>query len=180
MQYIFYTQFKQLSFIYTVVKIKRSLMLSNRSSVAVNQRRTDNITGQKKTDSDPQTSTQKNTNLTKKNAGGLRCSGRVSMPFSASGTRRVIFVTFRWKVIKENRRMTFFSASEAFWIFKTELKIEKYISILPYNYMLNFCKFRCGGHRLPVETGRWHNASRADRVCHLCDSSDIGDGFHYL
>ena len=66
MQYIFYTQFKQLSFIYTVVKIKRSLMLSNRSSVAVNQRRTDNITDQKKTDSDPQTSTQKNTNLTKK------------------------------------------------------------------------------------------------------------------
>jgi hypothetical protein len=74
MQYIFYTQFKQLSFIYTVVKIKRSLMLSNRSSVAVNQRRTDNITDQKKTDSDPQTSTQKNTNLTKKNGGGLRCS----------------------------------------------------------------------------------------------------------
>ena len=46
--------------------------------------------------------------------------------------------------------------------------------------MLNFCKFRCGGHRLPVETGRWHNASRADRVCHLCDSADIGDGFHYI
>ena len=64
MQYIFYTQFKQLSFIYTVGKIKRSLMLSNRSSVDVNQRRTDNITDQKKADSDPQTSTQKNTNLT--------------------------------------------------------------------------------------------------------------------
>ena len=46
--------------------------------------------------------------------------------------------------------------------------------------MLNFCKFRCGGHRLPVETGRWHNASRADRLCHLCDSADIGDGFHYI
>jgi hypothetical protein len=50
-------------------------------------------------------------------------------------------------------------------LFKTELKIEEYISILPYNYMFNFCKFRCGGHRLPVETGRWHNVSRADRLC---------------
>jgi hypothetical protein len=54
-------------------------------------------------------------------------------------------------------------------IFKTELKIEKYISSLPYNYMFNFCKFRRGGHRLPVETERWHNVSRADRLCHLCD-----------
>ena len=63
-------------------------------------------------------------------------------------------------------------------IFKTELKIEKYISISSYNY--NFCKFRCGGHRLPVETGRWHNVSRADRSCRLCDSADIVDEFHYI
>ena len=53
-------------------------------------------------------------------------------------------------------------------IFKTELKIEKYISSLPYNYMFN-CKFKCGGHRLPVEMERWHNVSRADRLFHLCD-----------
>jgi len=43
-----------------------------------------------------------------------------------------------------------------------------------------FLNFRCGGHRLPVETGRWHNVSRADRLCHLCDSADIGDEFHYI
>ena len=46
--------------------------------------------------------------------------------------------------------------------------------------MFNFCKFRCGGHRLPVATGRWHNVSRAVRFCHLCDSADIGDEFHYI
>ena len=46
--------------------------------------------------------------------------------------------------------------------------------------MFNFCKFRCGGHRLPVETGRLHNVSRADRSCRLCDSADIGDAFHYI
>ena len=65
-------------------------------------------------------------------------------------------------------------------IFKTELKIEKYISMLPYSYMFNFCKFRCSGHRIPVETGSWHNVSRADRLCHICDSADIGDAFHYI
>ena len=39
-------------------------------------------------------------------------------------------------------------------IFSTELEIEKYISISSYNYMFNFCKFRWGGHQLPVETER--------------------------
>jgi hypothetical protein len=78
----------------------------------------------------------------------------------------------------ENMNST--SKGLCYWIFKTELKIEKYISIWPYNYMFNFCKFRCGGHRLPVETGRWHNVSRADRSCRLCDSADIGDAFHYI
>jgi hypothetical protein len=65
-------------------------------------------------------------------------------------------------------------------IFKTELKIKKYIYISSYNYMFNFCKFRCGGHRLPVETGRLHNVSRADGSCRLCDSVDIVDEFHYI
>ena len=30
------------------------------------------------------------------------------------------------------------------------------------------------------ETGRWYNISRNDRLCHLCDSIDIGDEFHYV
>ena len=27
---------------------------------------------------------------------------------------------------------------------------------------------------------KWHNVSRADRLCRLCDSDDIGDEFHYI
>ena len=46
--------------------------------------------------------------------------------------------------------------------------------------MLNFGKFRCGGHQLPVDTGRWHGVSRADRLCHLCDLADIGNALHYI
>ena len=30
------------------------------------------------------------------------------------------------------------------------------------------------------ETGRWYNISRNDRLCHLCDSNDIGGEFHYV
>ena len=65
-------------------------------------------------------------------------------------------------------------------IFKTEFKFEHYFNILSNNFMYILCKFRCGSHRLPVETGRWHGLSRSDRLCHLCGSSDIGDEYHYI
>ena len=32
---------------------------------------------------------------------------------------------------------------------------------------------------LPIETGRWFNIERDDRICHLCNS-DVGDEFHYI
>lgn len=65
-------------------------------------------------------------------------------------------------------------------IFKTEFKFEKYLSILPFNFLYTLCKFRCGNHRLPVETGRWQTIPRSERSCHLCSSRDIGDEFHYI
>ena len=65
-------------------------------------------------------------------------------------------------------------------MFKHDLEFENYLSQLPQNFLFTFCKFRCGNHRLPVETGRWHNTPRSERLCTLCDSTDIGDEFHYI
>ena len=65
-------------------------------------------------------------------------------------------------------------------IFKTSIDFEKYISKLSLNNMYILCKFRCGSHRLPIEAGRWQGVSRSDRLCHLCDSNDIGDEYHYI
>ena len=64
-------------------------------------------------------------------------------------------------------------------IFKKELTLEKYFSILPVKYCKLFCKFRTMNHKLPIETGRWHNISRQNRICTLCNY-EIGDEFHYL
>ena len=41
------------------------------------------------------------------------------------------------------------------------------------------------GHRgrdrmVPVEYGRWNNIPRDLRICHLCNTEDLGDEFHYL
>ena len=62
-------------------------------------------------------------------------------------------------------------------IFKNDLSIEKYLTLLLRNLIYILCKFRYGNHRLPVETGRWQNVPRAERSCHFCA---IGDEFHYM
>ena len=39
---------------------------------------------------------------------------------------------------------------------------------------------RSGNTKLPIETGKWFNIPRENRICKLCNSKDIGDEFHYL
>ena len=65
-------------------------------------------------------------------------------------------------------------------IFKNDFLFEQYISILP-PYLMNFiCKLRCGSHRLPIETGRWENIQRSERLCNLCNLNEIGDEYHFI
>lgn len=40
-------------------------------------------------------------------------------------------------------------------------------------------RFRTSNHKLPIETGRWNDIERSNRLCNLC-KRDIGDEFHYI
>ena len=40
-------------------------------------------------------------------------------------------------------------------------------------------KFRTSNLHLPIETGRWYNIPREERICHLCKET-IGDEYHFL
>lgn len=52
---------------------------------------------------------------------------------------------------------------------------------LPFDLRKALCNFRCMNHnRLPVEQGRFWGVDRDDRICDLCNSSELGDEFHYL
>ena len=44
---------------------------------------------------------------------------------------------------------------------------------------INLSKFRCSNVKFPIETGRWQNIARNDRMCTFC-RENIGDEFHYL
>lgn len=41
------------------------------------------------------------------------------------------------------------------------------------------CQFITGNHKLPIETGRWHNIDRNKRKCNLFNEQ-IGDEYHYI
>ena len=65
-------------------------------------------------------------------------------------------------------------------LFKKSITFEKYLLNLPPKLSMKYCIFRTGNAKLPIETGRWFNIARENRICHLCLCKEIGDEFHYL
>lgn len=46
--------------------------------------------------------------------------------------------------------------------------------------MYNFCRFRWGSHKLPIESGKCLSIDRSERLCTLCIKLELGDEFYYL
>jgi hypothetical protein len=83
---------------------------------------------------------------------------------------------------KWSGQLTISSKGLNYRLFKTDLKLEPYLTTLPKNLRLDLFRFRTGNHKLPVETGRWRNSlvPYHDRKCTLCSLNEIADEFHYL
>ena len=45
-------------------------------------------------------------------------------------------------------------------------------------FAIDIIRFRVGSHCLPIETGRWCQKKKEDRICDVCESP--GDEHHYL
>ena len=71
------------------------------------------------------------------------------------------------------------SRGEFYGIFKTEFYLEPYLIRLSDFHSYWFCKFRTNNIKIPIETGRWENIPKENRICKLCYDG-IGDEFHYL
>jgi hypothetical protein len=55
-------------------------------------------------------------------------------------------------------------------IFKENFEFENYFRILEDKDI----------YTLPIETGRWNNIDRVNRICTKCDNITIGDEYHYI
>ena len=65
-------------------------------------------------------------------------------------------------------------------IIKSTFGQERYLTILPYNCIISFIRFRTTNNLLPVNVQRYYNIHRDERTCDKCLSNDTADEFHYL
>ena len=71
------------------------------------------------------------------------------------------------------------SKKQNYLILKEEHKQAPYFDSLQHTDIMSLLKFRTDNHRLPVETGRYHNICYENRICQIC-KLEVGDKFHYL
>ena len=83
------------------------------------------------------------------------------------------FIQVQFSDIKNSSRVQFYAT------FKTEFYYENYLSRLSQFGRKQIPKLRTSNCKMPIETGRWQNISREDRICHLCRDGN-GDEYHYL
>ena len=55
------------------------------------------------------------------------------------------------------------------------LRYNRYVSIHITMYRFPICN-----HHLPIESERWVNIPRNERICNHCNKQEIGDEFHYI
>ena len=65
--------------------------------------------------------------------------------------------------------------------FKRELSLEPYLTSLDKPiFKLMLCRFRTSTHNLKIETGRWNDTPRVERLCEMCNLNQVEDEFHFL
>ena len=81
----------------------------------------------------------------------------------------------QWRyMINESSKCTLYR------IFKTEFKVEKYLTFLPLYKRKTFCKFRTFNHKLAIEVGRYINTPRINRICIFCNKNTLCDDFLFV
>ena len=63
---------------------------------------------------------------------------------------------------------------------KTSFQRSPYIHVLNNNCAISIARFITTNNNLPVNTNRYTEVERKDRVCTKCNLKDIGDEFHYV
>ena len=64
---------------------------------------------------------------------------------------------------------------------KNEVRFESYLDLIKnVKTRVAVTKMRISCHLLPIESGRYKKIPGVERLCPLCNRSEIGDEFHYL
>ena len=73
------------------------------------------------------------------------------------------------------------SRLEAYCIYKHNLVFETYLdSITEKRYRTALARFRSSSHNLFIETGRYENTPREERICKSCNMKKVESEYHFL
>ncbi len=69
-----------------------------------------------------------------------------------------------------------------YYKYKKCFSFEKYLDCIPKMSRIHITRLRLSCHPFPIETGRYSKKAikRADRICKICNTSELGDEEHYL
>ena len=70
---------------------------------------------------------------------------------------------------------------DAYCIFKHNCELESYLNIeRNKKYKLALTRFRTSSHSLMIETGRYDDTARNQRICQFCNMGKVEDEYHFL
>ena len=73
------------------------------------------------------------------------------------------------------------SRLKSYSLYKHEFIFEKYLKVITEpKYKIAMSRFRTSSHELRIETGRYDNTPREQRLCKSCNMNKIEDEFHFL
>ena len=99
----------------------------------------------------------------------------IEIPFNIIRQRIFDMHYQRWysEINNSNRLMSY-------CIFKHEFVLEKYLNLQFENkYKVALTRFRTSSHDLFIETGRYENVPRNQRLCKFCNIKQIEDEYHF-
>ena len=85
------------------------------------------------------------------------------------------YISFWQHQIEHSSKLSFYST------FKKEYNLEKYLTIInDVNKRRSFTRFRISNHKLMVESGRYQNILREERICQICNLNEVETENHFL
>ena len=73
------------------------------------------------------------------------------------------------------------SKLETYCLFKLDTSCESYLNKITLNkYKFALSRFRLSSHNLALETGRYYNIPKENRICTLCNMNKIESEYHFL
>jgi hypothetical protein len=99
---------------------------------------------------------------------------RFSPNFNLSKYLRDQYIAYFPQLLQSDSKLIFYSQ------FKKQFGLENYLTHVKHSQERKaITKLRISAHQFPIETGRYNNTARKDRMCTLCNSG-IGDEKHYF